>query len=408
MHRSCQGTGSDGNRVQPLYVVEQGRPDRYASVLPVLRNELATVDDTFALSAAETGGALRVWWVFDPATCEPDVTRVANPGPTNPGPTTPGPTTPGPTTPGPTDPGPTAPVPTIPGPATPGPGRPTVTVAGPATLRPWLPARLTAAPSGAGTVTVTWSVAPAACAIGSTTAATLVIQCPSGRSGRTTPTATFTRLDGLAATATATATATIALTGPRATLTSSLAVATGSPRPGQPTTLTAVVRYGTIPVRASVSIWSSTDAKRWSRVGAVSDTSATGRLSVQVRPARPTSYRLRVVAPPGTGWAVAAAPAVRVTATRWPVRLTAGWAPGQVSGRLRDAATGRQIAAAPVRLQQRVPGASTWRTLHIVRTSRSGGVQALVRTAPRTPYRWMFVGSSTRAPRTSGTVSIGP
>jgi hypothetical protein len=73
---ACSGTGSDGNRVQVLYVVEADDTNRFASVLPILRDEVANVDDTFAVSAAKDGGGLRVRWVFDPATCQPVITPV--------------------------------------------------------------------------------------------------------------------------------------------------------------------------------------------------------------------------------------------------------------------------------------------------------------------------------------------
>jgi hypothetical protein len=75
---SCSGTGSDGNRVQVLYVHEKGTTDRYASVLPILRNEVANVDDVFALSAGQTGGVRRVRWVHD-AHCFPVVADVTVP-----------------------------------------------------------------------------------------------------------------------------------------------------------------------------------------------------------------------------------------------------------------------------------------------------------------------------------------
>ncbi|MEP6762640.1 MAG: hypothetical protein ABJA93_14905 [Sporichthyaceae bacterium] len=73
---SCSGNGSDGNRVRVLYVVEADDPDRFTSVLPILRDEVANVDDTFALSAAKDVGGLRVRWVSDPATCQPLIKRV--------------------------------------------------------------------------------------------------------------------------------------------------------------------------------------------------------------------------------------------------------------------------------------------------------------------------------------------
>jgi hypothetical protein len=78
---SCtgDGTGTDGLRVQVLYAVEAGAPDHYAASVPTIRNELANVDDTFAASAAKTGGGRRVRWVFDPAVCQPAVAKVVLP-----------------------------------------------------------------------------------------------------------------------------------------------------------------------------------------------------------------------------------------------------------------------------------------------------------------------------------------
>ena len=74
---SCSGTGSDGKRVQALYVREQSTASRYASVLPLLRNEIANVDDVFALSAEQSGGVRRVRWVHDG--CVPVVPEVVVP-----------------------------------------------------------------------------------------------------------------------------------------------------------------------------------------------------------------------------------------------------------------------------------------------------------------------------------------
>lgn len=75
---SCSGTGTDGKRVQVLYVHEASTPSRYADVLPVLRNEVANVDDVFAVSSEQTGGGRRVRWVHD-ADCLPVVQDVTVP-----------------------------------------------------------------------------------------------------------------------------------------------------------------------------------------------------------------------------------------------------------------------------------------------------------------------------------------
>lgn len=75
---SCSGTGSDGKRVQPMYVREATTASRYAAVLPLLLNEVANVDDVFAVSAAKTNGIRRVRWVHDGA-CTPVLPEVVVP-----------------------------------------------------------------------------------------------------------------------------------------------------------------------------------------------------------------------------------------------------------------------------------------------------------------------------------------
>ena len=75
---SCSGTGEDGNRVQVLYLRESTTVSRYTDVLALLRNEVANVDDVFALSARQTGGERRVRWVND-ANCTPVIPEVVVP-----------------------------------------------------------------------------------------------------------------------------------------------------------------------------------------------------------------------------------------------------------------------------------------------------------------------------------------
>lgn len=76
--QSCTGTGTDGARVQAMYVREVDMVDRYAEVAPLLRNEMRLVDDVFALSSMATGGGRRVRWVTDP-NCSLSVLNVVLP-----------------------------------------------------------------------------------------------------------------------------------------------------------------------------------------------------------------------------------------------------------------------------------------------------------------------------------------
>jgi hypothetical protein len=71
---SCTGTGNDGNRVQVVYAREPDMRDRLAEVAPLIRNEVAGVDDVFAVSADATGGGRRVRWVH--SGCEPVIMPV--------------------------------------------------------------------------------------------------------------------------------------------------------------------------------------------------------------------------------------------------------------------------------------------------------------------------------------------
>lgn len=63
--QSCTGTGTDGDRVQVMYVRETDMADRYAAVAPLLLNEAKYIDDVFALSAMTEGSGKRVRWVTD-------------------------------------------------------------------------------------------------------------------------------------------------------------------------------------------------------------------------------------------------------------------------------------------------------------------------------------------------------
>ena len=75
---SCSGTGTDGKRVQALYVHEADTGSRFTQVLPVLRDEVANVDDVFAVSSEQTGGSRRVRWVHD-SSCHPVIADVTVP-----------------------------------------------------------------------------------------------------------------------------------------------------------------------------------------------------------------------------------------------------------------------------------------------------------------------------------------
>jgi hypothetical protein len=63
----CEGNGQAGRRVQVMYVRAANAPDRYASVLPSLKQRAAEMDQLVLLSAQETGGSRRIRFVTDAA-----------------------------------------------------------------------------------------------------------------------------------------------------------------------------------------------------------------------------------------------------------------------------------------------------------------------------------------------------
>ena len=77
----CDGDGVSGNRVQAMYVVESGQPNRYAAMLASFKLWAAGVDDVFNRSAALTGGVRNLRFVTEGTApqCTADVENVTVP-----------------------------------------------------------------------------------------------------------------------------------------------------------------------------------------------------------------------------------------------------------------------------------------------------------------------------------------
>jgi hypothetical protein len=79
---TCDGDGTSGFRTQPMYVVEAGKPNRHADLLPTFQKWAAGVDDVVNRSAALTGGVRHVRYVTragSSGTCVADVLNVTVP-----------------------------------------------------------------------------------------------------------------------------------------------------------------------------------------------------------------------------------------------------------------------------------------------------------------------------------------
>jgi hypothetical protein len=75
---ACTGDGSDGNRVQALYVVASDRADRSGEVVPLIRSWVADIDAIFSDSSAAFEEDYVVRWVHDEQ-CVVDVQTVVVP-----------------------------------------------------------------------------------------------------------------------------------------------------------------------------------------------------------------------------------------------------------------------------------------------------------------------------------------
>jgi hypothetical protein len=73
----CDGDGVSGDRVQAMYVVEAGKPNRYAAMLASFKLWAAGVDDVFNLSAALNGGVRHLRFVTE-GTAPSCTAQVAN------------------------------------------------------------------------------------------------------------------------------------------------------------------------------------------------------------------------------------------------------------------------------------------------------------------------------------------
>ena len=72
---NCIGTGTDGKRVQLMYVRRRAVADRYTATAAKMRSWAPTVDQIFERSARKTGGHRQVRWAVSSA-CTPTVLNV--------------------------------------------------------------------------------------------------------------------------------------------------------------------------------------------------------------------------------------------------------------------------------------------------------------------------------------------
>jgi hypothetical protein len=280
---------------------------------------------------------------------------------------------------------------------------PSVAVAGPAAVRPGLPAVLSA--TGTTDGGYRWRLDKPACAVGSTTAATVTVQCPSYESGVVRATVTLTGGDGR----TATAAHELALTGTTTPLYLSLSRSVSTRYVGQQVTLTTRVGTGTQPVRGWIQVWSSTDRRTWTTIAGPGDTGADGVHVLNLRPRRTTYYQAALATASSAGWVPPANVTVGVRVSGWPVRLVAqarSGRPDVVTARLTSAVSGAVMAGRRLTLQRRLYGTSTWRTVGSDVTGQRGYASERVQPRRRAYFRWVYAGSPTFARATSGQVFL--
>ncbi len=273
------------------------------------------------------------------------------------------------------------------------PQNPKVAIMASTALRPGLAsyARVSSSESGA----IRWSASTDACLGSYRTGSSVVLHCPSYAPAAVTLTAIVTTRDGRQGRATKV----VALTGSAANLGVSLS-APSRVFVRSSAALTATVKYGRTPVRASVRLQQfvpSGGFGYWKTlVSTTLPSTGTARL---IAPSSTSSgartFRLVVAVGAGSGWRAT----VSSYRTIWSVYASVLYA--KVSqGRpntlwVRAATrTGSALAGRRVVLQSRTYGSSTWRYL-TSRTTNSYG-WAAVKTAPGrgTSYRWAYYGET--------------
>ena len=273
-----------------------------------------------------------------------------------------------------------------------------LTLDAPATLRPGLATTVSVSdaspPPGA---TYSWSVSPTVCLVGSATAATATVMCPSD----TTGTVDVSVYRGAGASAElGTATIEPMVTGP-----DPLDVALSAPTSvagGTAATVTGTLSFEGQPVRATVTWYAAPAAGgSWVKLAGPVATSAAGTTSVAMTPAASEKFELVVAQPAGSTWT--ASPAVAtVTVTKRPVTIAAGITigrPDKVRGTLGSGTT--RLAGVTVGLYYHYAGTSVWKLVGNYKTNSTGGVVVSVQPKRYTYYRWSYLGTATYAAATS-------
>lgn len=432
--RSCTGDGSDGSRVKVLYVRTADQPDRFASVRTVIENEIANVDDVFALSAQKGGDGRRVRWVHD-AGCAPVIDPVVLPV-------------------GSLD----------------------------TSYNPTISALVAAGYSSPNRKYLAFSDGNALCGVGTMyrdssptsnlndhrTGYARVDQACWSRNDHSTPAHelmhTLGSVNNDAPNASANghcvddadlmcyadapgvttrsvcpgdqealfdcgnddyfSTAQVpasylqthwnvassafldTVSASPAPATSARSVFVGSTKVGYPTQLSALLRDSAsgrpVPAQAVSLHVTWQGAKTWSAVASTLRTDAHGRVSVRIKPTRAGRYQFVYTGSAGVRAAATKALLVKIP-TKISLALRHG--PTRIVGKIATGA-GRALPAS-VRLQYRPQGATIWRTLRKVSSDRSGRLAANMAPKRATSYRWSYVASATHAPARSRQLRVG-
>jgi hypothetical protein len=263
-----------------------------------------------------------------------------------------------------------------------------VTPANPTTYAGLADTTLTATDYDAVSTSWSWRTTPVDCILGDKTTRTISLQCPSSTTGTLGIIVTAGSDDGQTTTAYG-----AAYVGGVYPTTKSLAVSPTTVDPGESVTATARTTYGAKDAvyRGTTGLQASTDGITWTTVVDPADSGPTGERTMTVTASATLEYR--AVVNSGGELVYGDPVAVTVRSATKTTLTTSGTYPAHLAATV-TASAGKAVAAAPVALQVKWSGSTTWSTVTTLTTGSTGKATYTYRPTRAGTFRYVYAGGA--------------